>query len=122
MSQFSLNPDMNIEITARFIARGSDLALTGTGYTVRLYDKDIVGADFLGESALDENGVATISCSHSSFSEWNKLEKYPDLYFILLHDGKEILKSKLMENVDIDFQEQFKMGEGEIVDLGTFLV
>ena len=122
MSKFSLNPDMNFEVTARFIRKGSDTPLTGSAYRLRLYDKDIVDADFLGESALDENGVVKISFSHSAFGEWNKLEQYPDFYFVLYEDGELIFKSKVMEDIDVEFLEQFKMGEGEVVDLGTFLV
>jgi hypothetical protein len=122
MSQFSLNPDMNIEVTAHFITKGSDAPLTGAGYKLRLYDKDIIGSDYLGESGLDEQGMAKIKFSHSSFGEWNNLEQFPDFYFVLFQGEKEIFRSKVMENVDVDFLEQFKMGEGEVVDLGTYLV
>jgi hypothetical protein len=122
MSKFSLNPDMNIEVTVRFIAKGNDGPLTGDEYTLRLYDKDIIGADFLGESGLDANGMARIKFSHSSFGEWDSLEQYPDFYFILFRGGSEIFRSKVMENTDVDFLEQFKMGEGELVDLGTYLI
>lgn len=122
MTSFSLNPEMNIEVTTRFIAKGSDAPLTGDAYKLRLYDKDFIGADYLGESGLDENGVAKISFSHSAFGEWDKLEQYPDLFFILYKNESEIFRSNIMENVDVVFQEKFKMGEGEVVDLGTFLV
>ena len=33
-----------------------------------------------------------------------------------------IEESEVMENVDIPSFEEFKMGEGEVVDLGSFLV
>lgn len=122
MSKFSLDPEMNIEVTARFISKGDDAPITGHEYTVRLYDKDLVGSDFLGESGLDEKGMARIKFSHAAFGEWDSLEKYPDFYFILLKNGTEILHSKVMQDVDVDFLEQFRMGEGEVVELGTFLV
>ena len=83
MSRFSLNPDMNIEVTVRFISKGSDAPLSGDEYKLRLYDKDIIGADYLGESGLDTNGIASIRFSHSAFGEWDSLEEYPDFYFIL---------------------------------------
>ena len=123
MPNFSLNSnDMKVVVMIRFIAKGNDTPLTATDYTVRLFDKDLVGEDHLGESGLDANGVAKISFSHSAFGEWSNLEKYPDFYFVLDKAGKEIFKSKLMDDFDIGTIERFKMGEGEVVDLGTFLV
>jgi len=122
MSKFSLSSDMMIEVKIRFIAKGSDAPLTGDEYIVKLYDKDLVGSDRLGESGLDANGVATIRFSHSAFGEWNSLEKYPDFYFTLNKGGREIYKSSIMDDFDVDSLEEFKMGEGEVVDLGTFLV
>ena len=122
MNSFSLNPDMQIEVMIRFIAKGSDTPLTGTDYKVKLFDKDFIGEDHLGESGLDANGVAKISFSHRAFGEWNSLEKYPDFYFTLEKAGTEIFKSELMQNFDLETVEQFKMGEGEVVDLGTYLV
>ena len=122
MSKFSLNPDMSVEVMIRFIAKGSDTALTGDAYTVKLFDKDIVGTDHLGESGLDENGVAKISFAHSTFGEWNNLEKYPDFFFVLERSGAVIFESQVLEDFDIESVEQFKMGEGEVIDLGTYLV
>ena len=122
MSKFSLNPDINIEVMIRFIAKGSDTPLTGAEYRVKLFDKDIIGTDHLGESSLDANGVARISFSHAAFGEWNNLEKYPDFYFTLEKGGTEIFKSEVMVDVNIETIEQFRMGEGEVVDLGTYLV
>lgn len=122
MSNFSLNPDMTVEVKVKFIAQGSDTALTGSSYRVKLFDKDFIGEDHLGESGLDANGIATIKFSHRLFGEWNNLEKYPDFYFVLLKDGQQIFKSEIMENFDLENMERFKMGEGDIVDLGTYLV
>ena len=49
-------------------------------------------------------------------------QKYPDLYFVLNKGGREIFKSEIIDDFDIDTEGQFRMGEGEVVDLGTFLV
>jgi hypothetical protein len=121
MTDLSLNKDMNLEVTARFISKGNDQPLTGDTYLVRLYDKDVFEDDFLGESTLDENGVAKISFNHSSFSNWNKDTK-PDFYFVVFKEKKEIFKSKVLEDLDVEAIEKFKMGEGEVIDLGTYLI
>ncbi len=121
MTDLSLNKDMNLEVTARFIGKGNDQPLTGDTYLVRLYDKDVFEDDFLGECTLDENGVAKISFNHSSFSNWNKDTK-PDFYFVVFKEKKEIFKSKVLEDLDVEAIEKFKMGEGEVIDLGTYLI
>ena len=121
MTDLSLNKDMNLEVTARFIGKGNDQPLTGDTYLVRLYDKDVFEDDFLGESTLDENGVAKISFNHSSFSNWNKDTK-PDFYFVVFKHKKEIFKSNVLEDLDVEAIEKFKMGEGEVIDLGMYLI
>ncbi len=122
MSKYSLNPNMELEVIIRFITKGIDAPLTGKDYRVRLYDKDFVGVDYLGESSLDSNGAALIRFSQRAFGEWNNLEQQPDLYFILFRNETEIFRSIVMQDLDLTTLEQFKMGEGEVIDLGTFLV
>ena len=121
MSDLSLRSDINLEVTARFIGKGNDQPLTGDAYLVRLYDKDIFEDDFLGQSTVDGNGVVKISFTHSSFSNWNT-DTNPDFYFIVLKHNDIIFKSKVLEDIDIDSLEKFKMGEGEVIDLGTYLI
>ncbi|HEY8687896.1 MAG TPA: hypothetical protein VIM07_01575, partial [Chitinophagaceae bacterium] len=70
---------------------------------------------------LDENGVAKIPFTHSSFSNWN-LDNNPDFYFVLLKNNEVIFKSIVLEDLDVDTIENFKMGEGEVIDLGTYLI
>ena len=121
MSDLSLNKDLNLEVMARFIGKGHDSALTDA-YTVRLYDKDIFEDDFLGETRLDEKGVAKISFNHQTFSGVLNLDDKPDFYFVVYKNKEQVFTTKVLENLDIETIEQFKMGEGEIIDLGTFLV
>jgi len=122
MSQFSLDPDMNLEITARFIGRGIDAPVTGDAYTVRLFDKDIFDEDFIGESGLDKNGYSKISFNHKAFGDLANLESFPDLYFVVYKNGSPIFNSKVMEDLDLEALEQYKKGEGEVINLGTYLI
>ncbi|HET9056607.1 MAG TPA: hypothetical protein VFN30_07160 [Chitinophagaceae bacterium] len=123
MSRFSLHPDMNIEVTARLLTKGSGKPVTGKEYMVRLYDQDFFEDDFLGESGLDANGVAHITFNPDDFDREEAIkDESLDFYFVVLKNGKEIFSSKVMENVDVERFEKFKMGEGEIFDLGTFLI
>ncbi len=121
MTDLSLNEDMNLQVMARFVGKGHEASLTGDAYTVRLYDMDIFEDDSLGESTLDKNGIAKISFTHSSFSDWST-ENKPDFHFVLYKNKNEIFQSKVLEDLDIDTIERFKMGEGKVIDLGTFLI
>lgn len=121
MTDLSLNKDMNLEVTARLIGKGNDQPVTGESYLVRLYDKDVFEDDYLGESALDENGGAKISFTHSSFSNWNT-DTNPDFYFVVSKNNEVIFKSIVLKDLNVDAVENFKMGEGEVIDLGTFLI
>jgi hypothetical protein len=122
MSDLSLSGEMNLEVTAKLIGKGDDQPLTGGEYLVRLFDKDIFADDFLGECTLDNDGAARITFSHASFADWGNLEEKPDFYFVVYKNAKVIFKSKVMEDVDIAAIENFKMGEGDVIDLGTFLI
>lgn len=122
MSEFSLDAEMNIQVIARFIAKGTNEAITGDAYTVRLFDKDLVDSDFIGESGLDANGYSKILFSHSTFGNLANLETFPDLYFALYKNGEAVYKSKVMEDVDLTIMDQYKKGEGAVIDLGSYLI
>lgn len=122
MSKFSLDSDMMFEATARFIARGTDTAVTGNEYLLRLFDKDIFDDDFIGESLLDEKGCAKISFRHKAFGDLANLEAFPDFYFVVYKSNVPVFESKLMKDINLASVEQYKKGEGEVLDLGTFLI
>ena len=46
----------------------------------------------------------------------------PDLYFALYNGEALIFQIKVINDVDIAGGNKFKMGEGEVIDLGTYLV
>jgi len=122
MSNFSLDADINIEVKASFISKGSDAPLTGSEYEFRLYEKDLMEDDYLGKSGLDETGTATVSFKHGDYMDFLNPESNPDLYFALYKGDALIFQSQVMRDLDLDALEKFKIGEGEVVDLGTFLV
>jgi hypothetical protein len=122
MSKLSLNEEMNIEVRVLLIAKGTDEPVTGNEYTVRLYDKDIFGDDFLGQSSPDENGCAKFFITEKHFAGFANLDEKPDFYFVVYRNENEIFKSSVMKNLDLRDIEEFRMKEGEVIDLGTFLI
>ena len=122
MPSVALNKEMNIEVKVRLIRKGDDEPVSGSEFHVRLYDKDLFNDDFLGESLLDEEGVAKFLFSQGNFSKPLSLDEKPDFYFVVYKNHKEIFKSKVMSNLDLTNVEEFIMKEGEVIDLGTFLI
>lgn len=122
MPDLSLNKKMNIEVKVRLISKGNDKPISGKEFSVRLYDKDVFNNDFLGESSPSETGIAKFIFSQSDFSGIASLDDKPDFYFVVYKDKKEIFKSKVMSNLDLSDLETFIMKEGEVIDLGTFLI
>jgi hypothetical protein len=122
MPRIALNKKMNIEVKVRLISKSNDEPLNGKEYSVRLYDKDIFNDDFLGESSTNEEGVAKFLFTQTDFSKPVKVDDKPDFYFVVLKNKKQIFKSKVMSNLDLSNLEEFIMKEGEVIDLGTFLI
>jgi hypothetical protein len=123
MSDFTLNKEPDLIVTARFIEKGDDAPLTGDDYLVRLYDRDIADDDFLGESRLDADGHIRIAFAHDAFvndAAFN--EARPDFYFMIMKNGQPVFTTKVLEELSIEDLQQFRMGEGDVVDLGSFLV
>lgn len=122
MPDIALNKEMNIEVKVRLIGKGDDEPINGNDYSVRLYDKDVFNDDFLGESAPDEEGVAKFLFSKGDFAKPANLDEKPDFYFVVYKNKEMIFKSKVMSNLDLSDIEEFVMKEGEVIDLGTFLI
>jgi hypothetical protein len=122
MPSIALNKEMNIEVKVRLIGKGNNEPLTGDQFIVRLYDKDMFNDDFLGESFPDEDGVARFLFSQGDFSKPANLDEKPDFYFVVLKNKIEIFQSKVMSNLDLSDLEEFVMKEGNVIDLGTFLI
>ena len=66
--------------------------------------------------------VAKVSFKHGAYMDFLNPETNPDLYFALYKGESLIFQSKVMYDVDLEGLEKFKMGEGEVIDLGTFLI
>ncbi|MEO8720820.1 MAG: hypothetical protein ABI297_05915 [Ginsengibacter sp.] len=122
MSAIALNKEMNIEVKVRLINRKDDEPITGNGYKVRLYDQDVFNDEFMGESIPDEEGLAKFLFSQGDFSKHVDFDHKPDFYFVVYRNQNEIFKSKVMSNLDLSNIEEFVMREGQVIDLGTFLI
>jgi len=116
-----LNKEANLIIQVRLIKKGNDEPLGGKKIKVRLYDKDIFNDDFLGESEVHD-GLASFNIQSSTFKKPLGLDDRPDFYFAVYRNDEEIFRSRVMSNLDLSDIEEFVMKEGNIIDLGTFLI
>ena len=116
--------EMMIKVIARFIDKVTRKPLSGNDYVAKLYDNDVIGDDFLGESGLDENGTAEILLDLAAAGSFDSpLEAYPDLYFALHNKTGVVFESKVFKNVDFTSKNEIS-GEhhSNTQDLGTFAV
>ncbi|MBL0308538.1 MAG: hypothetical protein IPP77_02260 [Bacteroidetes bacterium] len=118
------NPEIELTVKVRFIQKGEDTPLTGSQYTVRLYDKDLfTDDDYLGSSQLNERGEAHIHFHPADLREGSLgFDELPDLYVLLFKGNVVHFQSKVWDNVDFDKLGLLDLKEGEVLHFGTFLV
>jgi hypothetical protein len=112
-----------IQVVAKLIDKNSGHPISGDGTVVKLYDRDIITDDFLGECKVSEDGAIKISFLPSDFSSQQTFgEKFPDLYFTVFKYGALLYKSKVMHNFNLDDPSHVNTEEGKLVDFGTIQI
>jgi hypothetical protein len=112
-----------IHTKIKLLEKGSGTPFKGDTISVKLYDKDPLSDDFLGEAKPDETGEVTIKFDLNKIkSADSPLEQHPDLYFRVYKNGTQYFESPLADNIDIEQEGDFSFTEGEIIDLGTYLI
>lgn len=77
--------------------------ITGSEYSVRLYDEDRFFDDKLGKAKLDINGRVEFLISVADIKSIDSLnERTPDLYFVMEKNGTEIFRSTTIPDVDFE--------------------
>ena len=122
MATLPLDDQMNLVIKVRLLSKGSDSVVHGNEFFVRLYDKDLFNDDYLGQSYLNSEGIAEFTITQKDFSGPFNSETNPDFYFVVYKNGVEIFRSNVLSDLDISNIQEFVMTEGEVIDLGTFLI
>lgn len=116
-----MEPIVNIHL--HLLKRVNNEPLTGNQYRVKLYDKDFIKDDFLGESDLDKNGHAIVSITSEDFKSIDSfMESYPDIYFVVLENDEIIYKSNVYRNVHAEEADHFPASQGLNFNLGTFVL
>jgi hypothetical protein len=112
-----------IHTKIKLLEKGSGAPLTGDTFLVKLYDKDPLSDDFLGEAKPDKTGEVLIKFDLDKIkSADTPLEQYPDLYFKVYKNGADYFESPLADDLDTEQEGDFNFSEGKIIDLGTYLI
>ena len=107
----------------KLLEKSTSAPVTGHNILVKLYDKDLVSDDFLGEATPDPTGNVTITFDLDKIkSADSPLEEYPDLYFQVYKDGNQYFKSTVAEDLDTNEEGNFNFKDGKVIDLGTFMI
>lgn len=114
-----MSEEIFFEVLAGFVASDSKTPLTGD-YSVRMYNTDFFGDEYMTEGKLNDKGIASFKFPHSAFLEWD-IERHADFYFVLYRSGTKIFHTKLEEK-DISDLTKLTVGNKEMVELGTFEV
>ncbi len=117
--------ELLIHVHARFLHRHSALPLNANGgnYKVKLYDKDMISDDLVGEERPDEDGNVKFTIDQKSYrTKDSAFEKRPDFYMVIMDDKNEIFRTPAASNIDYEKTGTFNSTEGETIDLGTFLI
>lgn len=114
--------ELILKVSAQLLVKGTGRALPST-YTIQLMDKDPVKDDLLGSTNADRNGKVYFQVNPDDFKSVDSFaEKLPDLYLLVLEDGKELFRSPVANDVDVLEDGNFNSREGASIHLGTFMV
>lgn len=115
--------DRIIHAQCTLLKKGNNTPLNENGVVVRLYDKDLVNDDFLGEAVPDADGVARFTFTEKDLrSADSPFERLGDLYFVVRINGSEVYRSPVADDLDPAVDGSFSTKEGHRLDLGTYLV
>lgn len=113
-----------VRIWARFVSKADGQPLAGSQFSARLFDRDLIFDDRMGEAHLDRNGRAEFTCELADASSFDDLlETKPDLYVVLYENEKELFRSPVVEDVDFLKRDPVTGEKNSLTqDLGTFAV
>lgn len=112
-----------IHTKIKLLEKGTGVPVNGASISVKLYDKDPLSDDFLGEAIPDAEGNVDIKFDLDKIkSADSPLEQFPDLYFKVYKGGNQYFESPLVDDLDTNTEGDFNFTEGKVIDLGTYLI
>ncbi len=107
----------------KFVDKSTGKPLTGGSYRARFFDRDIIHDNRLGESSLDVDGTAGVVVSSAAFKGLDSPgETKPDVYCVLEKDGREVYRTPVLRDVEVEARDPVTKEESRTIDLGVFEV
>lgn len=123
MSTPNAQPPILMKFLCRFIAKGSRTPVGGPGYSARFMDKDLLKSDTLGTASVGPDGKAECLVPRVNMKGWDSPgETKPDVYVVLLKDGKELFRSPTIKNMNLAEVDPTTKEQRTTFDLGAFEV
>ncbi|HMF12341.1 MAG TPA: hypothetical protein VKE94_08545, partial [Gemmataceae bacterium] len=113
-------------VHAQFVRKSDGKPISGASgqYSVKLFDKDLLQDDELGEPRLDAAG--RVQCTfdlHDIVSVDSPFESKPDLYLVLYERGHEVFRTPVFWNLEFEKSDPASGTKEPVAhDLGTFAV
>lgn len=112
-----------IHTKIKLLEKGTSIPVSGSSVLVKLYDRDPIEDDFLGEATPDSEGNVLIKFDLDKIkSADSPMEQFPDLYFKVYKSGNQYFQSRLLDDLDTGSEGSFSFTEGKVIDLGTYLI
>ncbi len=112
-----------IHTKIKLLEKGTSAPLSDSSLSVKLYDKDPLSDDFLGEASPDAEGNVLIKFDLDKIkSADTPFEQFPDLYFKVYKSGNQYFESPLVDDLNTGEEGDFNFTEGKVIDLGTYLI
>src|ERR1044072_695718 len=90
-----------IHTKIKLLEKGTSTPVSGSNISVKLFDKDPLEDDFLGEASPDSEGNVSIKFDLDKIkSADTPLEEFPDLYFKVYKGQNEYFKSPVVDDLD----------------------
>lgn len=98
--------------------------LSGDEWQARIFDEDVLLDDTLGSSGLDDEGKARFLVPVADIKSIDSPgERNPDLYFRLFLRGREVFRSKVIEDVDFETLHKVSGEPAKITrEFGPFVI
>lgn len=113
-----------VKVVFRLVTAAGGAPVTGDDIRVRIFDRDPLHDDLLGECGVDSNGAGELMFDLGQVSSIDSPgETDPDIYLEVFRAGAPVFRSQVKRDVDFLSRNPFTGMAGSLTkDLGVFLV
>ena len=113
-----------VRVVFRLVTASNGAPVTGEDLRVRIFDRDLLQDDLLGECGVDANGAGELTFDLGQVSSVDSPgETDPDIYLEVLRAGTPVFRSEVKPDVDFLSRHPITGAASSLTkDLGVFVV